>query len=331
MLLDTIPTARFSWPLGCGALATPQTPAVGSAWRGMVSVMAAVDGLVDCSDVDSMLRRAVEVAREKIGLERVGLYLSDPVQPLVFRGSFGTGAHGETTDERDLQFEAEEADYAALRRIHGEQAGWLYSENACHVARGATGTTGTTVIGSGWVVLTPLVAAGQLVGIMFNDAALSGTPMDETRQIHAAVYASLLAGAILSRQRGQAFRDTDGEGRPSSTIQRIISALDHNPLTSGERLARDLGISPGHLARSFKAEMGLSLVEYRNRLRIERFLRHIDHSGGNLLDAALQAGFGSYAQFHRVFRRFIGATPREYLTGHRERDSSAPEAAFAQS
>jgi AraC-like DNA-binding protein len=294
----------------------------------MVSVMAAVDGLVDCSDVDSMLKRAVEVAREKLGLERVGLYLSDPAQPLVFRGSFGTGAHGETTDERGLQFETEEADYAALRRIHGEQAGWLYSENACHIAPDATGTT---VIGNGWVVLTPLVAAGQLVGIMFNDAALSGTTMDESKQIHAAVYASLLAGAILSRQRGQVFRDADGEARPSSTIQRIISALDHNPLTSGERLARDLGISPGHLARSFKAEMGLSLVEYRNRLRIERFLRHIDHSGGNLLDAALQAGFGSYAQFHRVFRRFIGATPREYLTGHRDRDSSIPAQAYGES
>jgi AraC-like DNA-binding protein len=326
MLLDTISTARFSWPLGCGALATPQTPDAGSAWRGMVSVMAAVDGLVDCSDVDSMLRRAVEVAREKIGLERVGLYLSDPSAPLVFRGTFGTGAHGETTDERGCQFEAEEADYAALRRIHGEQAGWLYSENASHIA---PGPTGTVVIGNGWVVLTPLVAAGQLVGIMFNDTALSGTPMDETKQIHAAVYASLLAGSILSRQRGQVFREGEGEGRPSSTIQRIITALDHNPLTSGERLARELGISPGHLARSFKAEMGLSLVEYRNRLRIERFLRHIDHGGGNLLDAALQAGFGSYAQFHRVFRRFIGATPREYLTGHRERTSSIPP--FAES
>jgi AraC-like DNA-binding protein len=30
----------------------------------------------------------------------------------------------------------------------------------------------------------------------------------------------------------------------------------------------------------------------------------------NLLDAALEAGFGSYAQFHRVYRKFLGTTPR---------------------
>jgi AraC-like DNA-binding protein len=287
----------------------------------MVAVMAAVDSLLDCADVDTMLRRAIEVAREKIGLERVGMYLSDPSEPLHFRGTFGTGPHGETTDERHFSFDAGEADYAGLRRIHGEQAGWLYCENAQHLVADGQGSRD---IGSGWVVLTPLVAAGHLVGIMFNDTALSHAPVDETKQIHAAVYASLLAGAVLSRQRGHAFRSADGTARPSSTIQRIISTLDRNPLTSGERLAREIGISPGHLARSFKGEMGISLVEYRNRLRIERFLRHIDQSGGNLLDAALQAGFGSYAQFHRVFRRFIGATPREYLSGHRERSGMPP-------
>ena len=30
-------------------------------------------------------------------------------------------------------------------------------------------------------------------------------------------------------------------------------------------------MSPGHLARAFKREMGLSLVDYRNRKRIDRF------------------------------------------------------------
>ncbi|NBB96178.1 MAG: AraC family transcriptional regulator [Planctomycetes bacterium] len=31
------------------------------------------------------------------------------------------------------------------------------------------------------------------------------------------------------------------------------------------------------------------------------------------LASALQAGFGSYAQFHRVFRQYVGATPREHF------------------
>lgn len=33
-----------------------------------------------------------------------------------------------------------------------------------------------------------------------------------------------------------------------------------------------------------------------------------------LLDACLEAGFGSYPQFHRVFMAETGRTPRDYLT-----------------
>ena len=63
----------------------------------------------------------------------------------------------------------------------------------------------------------------------------------------------------------------------------------------------------------FKAVKGVSLVDYRNRLRLDRFVALLDRGGTNLLEAALEAGFGSYSQFHRVFRSRLHATPREYL------------------
>jgi AraC-like DNA-binding protein len=81
------------------------------------------------------------------------------------------------------------------------------------------------------------------------------------------------------------------------------------------QLASRLGTTEGRLGKLFKAEMGFSVVDYRNRLRLESFLRQVERGGGNLLEAALDAGFGSYAQFHRVFRALLGTTPRLYLTG----------------
>ena len=74
-----------------------------------------------------------------------------------------------------------------------------------------------------------------------------------------------------------------------------------------------VGGSVGWFARVFKAEMGMSLVEYRNRLRLDRFAVLLDRGRTNLLEAALAAGFGSYAQFHRVFRGVRRMTPREFL------------------
>jgi len=55
------------------------------------------------------------------------------------------------------------------------------------------------------------------------------------------------------------------------------------------------------------------MVEYKNRVRLNRFTALVDKGRRNLLEAALAAGFGSYAQFHRVFRALRHVTPREYL------------------
>jgi AraC-like DNA-binding protein len=75
-------------------------------------------------------------------------------------------------------------------------------------------------------------------------------------------------------------------------------------------LARRAGLSPARLSRVFGSQMGMPLSQFRNRLRLERFLQlQAAHPAHNLLPLALEAGFGSYAQFHRVFRQFVGCSP----------------------
>jgi len=78
-------------------------------------------------------------------------------------------------------------------------------------------------------------------------------------------------------------------------------------------LARKAGLSPARLSRLFKQQTGVALVDFRNRQRIERFL-NLYGAGQRLtmLDAALEAGFGSYPQFHRVFKRVMGRSPGRY-------------------
>ena len=57
----------------------------------------------------------------------------------------------------------------------------------------------------------------------------------------------------------------------------------------------------------------MSLVRYRNQLRLERFVKIMDAGRSSMLEAARAAGFGSYAQFHRVFQMLRGTTPRAFL------------------
>jgi len=112
--------------------------------------------------------------------------------------------------------------------------------------------------------------------------------------------------------------------RPSKhrAVHATVTMLAKDPSLGGKQIAGELGISVSRLARVFKRDMGMSLVEYRNRLRLDRFWILVDGGRPSLLEAALAAGFGSYAQFHRVFRAQRHVTPREYLRRRRSLGSS---------
>lgn len=322
MSLEIRPSRLLTRSLAYGGeRAEPHLTSDPSAWQEVISLLAAVEELVASRDTDGMLRRSVELARERLGLERVGLYLRDPKEPrLIFRGTWGTGAHGETTDERGLHYECNPSDYDALRHTQQNGALWLYFEHARHFAEAEDRST---VIGEGWIVATPLVSGGEVVGVLFNDSALSHAPVDPAKQARAAVFCGLIANLFVNRRDAIGWRPLPEDGSALSLAQRALRALEEDPVITGERIAQEIGISPGHLARSFKSEMGISLVEYRNRLRIERFLRAVQNGNESLLRAARDAGFGSYAQFFRVYRKLLGTTPREHLGARRTRAARA--------
>lgn len=96
-------------------------------------------------------------------------------------------------------------------------------------------------------------------------------------------------------------------------VRRALELLDRQTV-EGEglaSLAEACGVSPAFLSRRFREEVGVKLSRYRNSLRLGRFweARRNDPSL-NLLDAVYAAGFGSYAQFYRIYREVYGTNPR---------------------
>jgi AraC-like DNA-binding protein len=88
---------------------------------------------------------------------------------------------------------------------------------------------------------------------------------------------------------------------------------DSDSMPSMDELGRQSGLSVSHLSRLFREEVGLSVTEFRNRRRVERFLELFgDGQGRSLTDAALAAGFGSYPQFYRVFQGIMGCSPANH-------------------
>jgi AraC-like DNA-binding protein len=134
-----------------------------------------------------------------------------------------------------------------------------------------------------------------------------------------ALWCSLLGTSLdIARRRGDSLGQTRPTGLPRVAKQ-AARLLAEDPALTAEQLGAHLSLSPSRVARVFKAAMGVSLVDYRNRVRLERFAQYLDETGNNLLEAALLAGFGSYAQFHRVFVAHRGTTPGRYAKGRSRR------------
>jgi AraC-like DNA-binding protein len=103
------------------------------------------------------------------------------------------------------------------------------------------------------------------------------------------------------------------------TVARILRAdPDAGDLAT---LARAAHLSSSHLSRIFKEQTGVSISRFRNQQRLQRFLR-LYGSGRRTtaLVAAHEAGFGSYAQFYRVFREQTGRSPSALRTAAADED-----------
>jgi AraC-like DNA-binding protein len=257
---------------------------------------------------DRFLFHAVEFCTTVIHLERCGIFLLDSDNHAMV-GTWGTGAEGEMVDEHQLAYE-----YGALDReiFARAQAGfpWTVYEDCPLIAQCENATR---ILGRGWVACTPIRGPQGPIGILFSDTALSHAAIDEAKQARAAILCALL-GQALEPCRSHLVQASSAHSVPRHPVVRgVTSLLVHDPTLSCDAMAEQLHVSARHLARVFKREAGTSVVDHRNELRLARFLDRVDAHAHNLLEAALDAGFGSYAQFHRVFRARLGRTPREYL------------------
>ena len=100
----------------------------------------------------------------------------------------------------------------------------------------------------------------------------------------------------------------------TSPIDRIRLHIVENPRARLElaALANMAGVSPRHLFRLFRAELGMNPAAYVELTRIDIARRLLEDGTAPIKVIAHAAGFGSTATLRRAFLRRIGVTPVEY-------------------
>lgn len=124
----------------------------------------------------------------------------------------------------------------------------------------------------------------------------------------------MLAGA--ARLGEQARR----ERLPPPWLKRAQELLHSGPMTrvSVTEIAREVGVHPVHLARTFRTHYHVPLGTYQRRLRLEWARQALIASADPIVVIALAAGFADQAHFTRAFHGHTGFTPQLYrrLAGH---------------
>jgi len=300
---------RIDWPVILDPGAPSPTWKKAHARSEVVDLLRSLAPLFRARHPDDLAKRAVELALGTIGLTRAGLYFFDDRLDLMV-GTWGTDLRRKLVDEHYAMFRLGEEGRRVFRRALSGEGLWTAIED-CPIIVNAPKRT--RVVGRGWAVCTPICAGDRALGALYNDAGLTRARIDPRKQADAAFLCGLVGVLLAEMPRARARSFVSGSAGPHPAVTKAARLLADDPSLSASDLAAELQVSVGRFARVFKSEMGTSLVRYRNQLRLERFVGIMETGGRNMLDAAREAGFGSYAQFHRVFQALRGRTPGAYL------------------
>lgn len=104
--------------------------------------------------------------------------------------------------------------------------------------------------------------------------------------------------------------------------KRIVCAMDYisehlHSRIRIEETAEYLQINPAYLSRAFKAETGMTFTDYVNRKKIEEAAGLLSYSEYSDLEISNLLCFSSQSYFIKIFKKYIGMTPKDYKKKYR--------------
>lgn len=108
-------------------------------------------------------------------------------------------------------------------------------------------------------------------------------------------------------------RPDSARSQAAEVAQRICRYIDaqHDDPPGLAELSAHFGLSPHHLARTFKASIGMTPKAYADLQRVERLKVGL-RGGASVTNALYSAGFGSSSRLYERGDAFLGMTPADY-------------------
>jgi AraC family transcriptional regulator len=127
-------------------------------------------------------------------------------------------------------------------------------------------------------------------------------------------FAIRLAAHTVQLDRGVAPKPISQQPGDVARVSRVVRMLEAHPEECHDlgSLAREVRLSPYHFLRTFESVAGATPHQYLLRMRLRRAAVKIRTGSANILEIALDCGFGDVSNFNRAFRGEFGVSPRAY-------------------
>jgi two-component system response regulator YesN len=129
--------------------------------------------------------------------------------------------------------------------------------------------------------------------------------LDEIEEVFHSVLTELAAKLSDMREQRHSFKFV-------STVKEYIDHQYANPELSLTHLSEEFGISPNHISRLFKEELGDNFLDYLIKIRMEQAKSLLLSTDQSIQDIAALVGYVHAISFIRIFKKTTGLTPGAY-------------------
>lgn len=106
----------------------------------------------------------------------------------------------------------------------------------------------------------------------------------------------------------------DAESTSSASVVRMCDFIAANFLEDIDAtdIARSASLHPKYAMNLFRKSTGMTLIKYLTLLRLSRAQAMLIKDNDNILQVAMESGFGSVSAFNKAFRQVAGMSPSDF-------------------
>lgn len=93
----------------------------------------------------------------------------------------------------------------------------------------------------------------------------------------------------------------------------FINRHEVKDMPDNKAIARAVGVTPNYLTRVFQEYLGVSLHRYVINLKVEKAQQYLLSGKVNVTEAARMSGFSSIHVMSKIFKKYLGISPSEFL------------------